>query len=161
MTEYNKRTAGRFGAWVPPMTDDETNDLHRRTFVKGAAATGVAATGITAFGGNAAAQNVQRLQLGDVQVGNGLVTVQLQNVRIIRDITLQDIDVTVIGGDVVGGDLTVDVIDDVNVDIDFDDRVINIQNVANDILQGSVIQVSVAVLGDAGNAFFGSTFDQL
>lgn len=129
--------------------------------MKGTAATGLTLAGLGAFSGSAAAQDVTRLQVGDVQVGGGLLNVQLQNVRVIRDINVQDVEVTVIGGDVVGGDLIVDVIDDVDVDIDFEDRVINIENVANEILQGSVVQVGIAVLGDAQNVFFGSTFDEL
>lgn len=126
--------------------------------MKGAVGAGVAATGLTAFSGSAAAQqNVRQLQLGDVVIdtGGGLIDIDVRNINILRD--FDDIIVTVIGGDVVGGDViggdvNVDIIRDVNIDVNFEDRVINVENIDVNVLNNSVVQVAVAVLGGAGNA---------
>lgn len=120
----------------------------RRTFVKGAAAASVAATGITAFsGGTAAQQNAQQLEVGDVQVSDGLLTIEIQNFDAIDDIDIEGVAVTIIGGDV--GEILVF---EEGV-IDLEDGVINIEleDIDAEILTDNVVQVAVAVLGDAGN----------
>lgn len=118
-------------------------DDSRRNFLKGAAATGITATGLLAFSGSATAQNVRRLQLGDVQAAEGLLTVQIQNVNVLNNLDVEDVVVTVIGGDVrilEGG-------------INIEDSLIEISNndIDVDLLNDSVVQVAVAVLGEADN----------
>lgn len=133
------------------------SDKQRRNFLKSAAATGAAAIGLGAFSGSAAAQpNVRQLELGDVQVSGGLVTVQVQNLRIIRDVTITDNVVTIIGDD-----LTAQILN--NVTVNFEDSLIEINknDVDVDILNDSVVLVSVALLGDNDTTYFGSTFDGL
>lgn len=124
--------------------DDPTTNDSRRNFLKGAAATGITATGLIGFSGSAAAQqNVRELQLNVQQASDGLITLQVQNVNVLRNVNVQDVVVTVIGGDLrilEGG-------------ININDSLIEINN--NDIdvnvLNDSVVQVAVAVLGEAGN----------
>ena len=129
------------------MTDDKP-DESRRNVLKGAAATGVAATGLGAFGGTASAQ--QDIRELNVQVSDGLLTIQ--NVNVLRNVDIDDITVTVIGGDV-NVDIE-DVLQDINVDIeDVDINVLNLDDVLEDVdvLNDSVVQVAVAVLGESGD----------
>lgn len=119
---------------------DLPEDVDRRTFVKGAAATGVAATGLGAVGGTAAAQqNIKNL---NVQISGGLVNIS--NINALQNVEVSDVAVTVIGGDV-----DVDVEDIAN-DLDIDAENIQVVNV-EDVLNDSVVQVAVSVLSDAGN----------
>lgn len=128
------------------MTDNNA-DEERRTVLKGVAATGLAATGIGAFGGTASAQqNVRNL---NVNIGDGGL-LEIRNVNVLRNVDIDDITVTVIGGDV-NVDIE-DVVQDVevlnNVDVE-DVQVINVGDV--DVLNDSVVQVAVAVLGESGD----------
>lgn len=124
--------------------NDQTTDDSRRNFLKGAAATGITATGLIGFSGSAAAQRgVRNLQFNVQNVQSGLITLQVQNVNVLNNVTVEDIVVTVIGGDLrilEGG-------------ININDSLIEINN--NDIdvnvLNDSVVQIAVAVLGEADN----------
>lgn len=124
------------------MTENEsTADDSRRNFLKGAAATGMTATGLLGLSGSASAQqNVRNLQLDVQELGNGLLNLQVQNVNVLRNVNVQDVVVTVIGGDL-------RILEE---GIDIEDSLIEINN--NDIdvnvLNDSVVQVAVAVLGE-------------
>ena len=122
------------------MNENNVSDDSRRTFLKGATATGLAATGLGVFGGSAAAQqNVRNL---NVQISNGLVNIS--NINALQNVNVSEVAVTVIGGDV---DVDVENILN-NLDIDVEDvQVVNVEDVLND----SVVQVAVGVLGSAGN----------
>lgn len=132
------------------MTDKDTNDKSRRTFMKGAAATGVAATGMAAFSGSAAAQeDIRQLNVRDVNVQDGLVNLNISNVNILRNV--DDIIVTIIGGDVLS-DITID-IEEINI-LRFEDEVNVIRDVnvnVQDVLNDNVVQVAVLALSDAGD----------
>lgn len=139
------------------MNENNVSDDSRRTFLKGATATGLAATGLGVFSGSAAAQqNIRELNISLNEQG-GLLNVNVQNVNVLRNVNVQDVVVTVIGGDV-------DIIDDV--DINIEDVEVNLLNIAllndldidiedvevlNNILNDSVVQVAVAVLGQNDN----------
>lgn len=124
------------------MTEEDQSEQTRRTFVKGAAATGVAATGVTAFSGGAAAQqDIRNLNVNLTEQG-GLVNVNVQNVNVLNNVNVEDIVVTVIGGDV-------EVLNNLTVNIE--DIDVNIENVLNDLLSESAVQVAVVALSDAGD----------
>lgn len=120
----------------------DQQDLSRRKFVKGAAATGVAATGVGAFGGQAAAQqpgvdivrtSIKTIrQTGEQRVA-GLVAIALQNITI--DV-VDDI-IVAVGGDVVE-------IKNVNV---LNNNRINL--IVNDVVDVQNNQISVNVLGSS------------
>ena len=118
--------------------ENKVADEKRRTVLKGAAATGVAATGLGVFGSASAQQGIKNL---NVQVGgDGLVSIS--NINALNNVQVSDVAVTVIGGDV---DVDVEnIANDLDLDVS-DVQVVNVQNVLND----SVVQVAVAVLGDA------------
>ena len=124
------------------MTENEpTADDSRRNFLKGAAATGITATGLLGLSGSATAQqNVRNLQLDVQDVGAGLLNLQVQNVNVLRNVNVEDVVVTVIGGDL-------RILEE---GIEINDSLIEINN--NDIdvnvLNDSVVQVAVAVLGE-------------
>lgn len=124
------------------MNGNSSTDGTRRTVLKGAAATGLAAVGVGAFGGGAVARrNVRNLNL-NLSESDGLLTVNVQNVDVLRNLDVEDVQVTVIGGDALSN---IDVeISDVDVDV-------NIQEVAQNILNDSVVQVAVAVLDGGGD----------
>lgn len=123
------------------MTPDTPEDEERRTLMKGAVATGVAATGLGIFGSASAQQGIRNL---NVQISNGLVNIS--NINALQNVQVSDVAVTVIGGDV---NVDVDVENIANdLDIDVSDvEVVNVEDVLND----SVVQVAVAVLGSSGN----------
>ena len=122
------------------MNENNVSDDSRRSVLKGAAATGLAATGLGVFGGSAAAQqNIRNLK---VQISYGLVNIS--NINALQNVQVSDVAVTVIGGDV---NVNVENIAN-NLDIDVEDvQVVNVEDVLND----SVVQVAVSVLGSAGN----------
>jgi hypothetical protein len=159
------------------MTDESKLDsvLSRRTFNKGAIASGAAALGLAGVSGSAAAQQgVKNLQLGDVQLSEGLLTINVQNLNVLRNVrdNVQDVVVTVIGDD---AEVLNNVLNDADVDVEdvlvFQDRVINIDlddvdvnvDALNDLelLNDSVVQVSVAVLGESDPLAQGVTFDSI
>lgn len=120
--------------------ENNVEDEKRRTVLKGAAATGVAATGLGVFGSASAQQRIRNL---NVQVSSGGL-VNISNINVLQNVQVSDVTVTVIGGDV---NINVENIAN-NLDIDVSDvQVVNVENVLND----SVVQVAVAVLGTAGN----------
>lgn len=123
------------------MTPDTPEDEERRTLMKGAVATGVAATGLGIFGSASAQQGIRNL---NVQISNGLVNIS--NINALQNVQVSDVTVTIIGGDV---NVDVDVENIANdLDIDVSDvEVVNVEDVLND----SVVQVAVAVLGSSGN----------
>lgn len=137
------------------MTDEDTTDRSRRTFMKGAAATGVAATGIMGFSGSAAAQqNIRELNVRDVNVQGGLVNLNISNVNILRD--FDDLIVTIIGGDVLS-DITID-IEEINI-LRFEDEVNVIRDVnvnVQDVLNDNVVQVAILALSDGDIVAAGS-----
>ena len=118
--------------------ENKVADEKRRTVLKGAAATGVAATGLGVFGSASAQQGIKNL---NVQVGgDGLVSIS--NINALNNVQVSDVAVTVIGGDV---DVDVEnIANDLDLDVS-DVEVVKVKDVLND----SVVQVAVAVLGDA------------
>ena len=118
-------------------TNDD--DATRRTVLKGAAATGITATGLGVFGSASAQQNLRNL---NVQISNGLVNVS--NINALNNVQVSDVVVTVIGGDV---NVNVEnIANNLNIDVE-DVQVVNVE----DVLNNSVVQVAVAVLGASGN----------
>ena len=139
------------------MCPDRFEDIDRRTFVKGAAATGVAATGVGAFSGGAAAQQTVPIDTSNLQITSqrgqqqaaGLIVVQLQNL----DVELQDVvDVVVQVGDDVVSVQNVRILNNNNVQLNVSDLV----DVA-----GNTVQVAVTLLGQTAQQgeteFVGST----
>lgn len=118
---------------------DLVDDDSRRNFLKGATATGLAATGLGVFGSAAAQSNIKNL---NVQLSGGLVNIS--NLNVLNNVDVSDVAVTVIDGDV---NVNVENIAN-NLDLDVEDvQVVNVENVLND----SVVQVAVAVLGESGD----------
>ena len=125
--------------------ENEVDDEERRTVLKGAAATGVAATGLGVFGSASAQQDIRNL---NVQVGgDGLVSIS--NINALNNVQVSDVTVTVIGGDV-----EVDVQNIAN-NLDITENNVEVVNV-EDVLNNSVVQVAVAVLGESGLVAAGS-----
>lgn len=142
LARYNNPAEATGTDGCKPMKDQQ--DLSRRKFVKGAAATGVAATGVGAFGGQAAAQNVDVdasqlfsdslivVNLNNVDILNNVdvdALVNLQNIDV--DVTVQNIEVTGVEGDVIR------------------ELEITVQNVDVSVIDRSVVNVLVTVLGES------------
>ena len=123
--------------------ENKVADEKRRTVLKGAAATGVAATGLGVFGSASAQQGIKNL---NVQVGgNGLVSIS--NINALNNVQISDVAITVIGDDL---EVNVeDVLSDINLE-EVQVEVVDVDLEDIDALNDSVVQVAVAVLGDAG-----------
>ena len=122
--------------------ENKVADEKRRTVLKGAAATGVAATGLGVFGSASAQQGIKNL---NVQVGgNGLVSIS--NINALNNVQISDVAITVIGDDL---EVNVeDVLSDINLE-EVQVEVVDVDLEDIDALNDSVVQVAVAVLGDA------------
>ena len=129
--------------------ENKVDDEKRRTVLKGAAATGVAATGLGVFGSASAQQDIRNL---NVQVGgNGLVTIS--NINALNNVQVSDVAVTVIGGDVLDSVDVSNIANNLDADVEVVDvnDALNENNILNNVLNGSAVQVAVAVLGGAGD----------
>lgn len=112
--------------------------------MKGAVATGIAAAGLGTVGSASAQRGIQNL---NVQISNGLVNIS--NINALQNVNVSDVVVTVIGGDV---DVDVEnIANDLDLDVS-DVQVVNVEDVLND----SVVQVAVSVLGSSGLVGAGS-----
>ena len=129
--------------------ENKVDDEKRRTVLKGAAATGVAATGLGVFGSASAQQDIRNL---NVQVGgNGLVTIS--NINALNNVQVSDVAVTVIGGDVLDNVDVSNIANNLDADVEVVDvnDALNENNILNNVLNDSAVQVAVAVLGGAGD----------
>ena len=126
------------------MTQDTPEDEERRTFMKGAAATGVAVTGIGLFGTASAQQDIRELNV-NLTEQDGLANVDVGNINVLKNVNVQNVEITVIGGDVVDDSIE-NILNDLDLDVNVDDVVNNVE-----VLNDSVVQVAVAVLGGSGN----------